>query len=378
MKLLFIVNVDWFFDSHRLPIALEALRLGHEVHIATTYTTHRNQFASLGFIVHDLYFQRNGSNILSLLSSTLNILRVYLKVKPDIVHLISILPVLLGGSILGFFDSAKLVFSVSGLGHTFIDKTLFGRLRKFVVCFVYRLALRSASGRIIVQNITDQNIISSLSGVDKNAITVLPGSGVDLSLYSPSMIKDSPPSVIMASRLLKTKGVYEYLEAVRILQEREVVATFYLAGSLDSSNPASLTQKDINLIFSRSAVKFLGFRSDLYNIFPKSSIVVLPSYLEGFPKVLCEASACGCAIVTTDVPGCRDAVVPSVTGLLVPPRDSDSLANSIHFLLNNPSILDSMTLSSRSHAMKYFDIKSIVFSHINLYNQLFAAESSTF
>ena len=144
------------------------------------------------------------------------------------------------------------------------------------------------------------------------------------------------PIVCFASRLLIDKGVNEFVAAAKILKERKIEARFFLAGDLDTQNPSGLNTNDIKKIREEGSVEILGFQKDISSLYSKSHIICLPSYREGFPKALMEAAGASRAVVTTDVPGCRDVIIPNKTGLIVPVKDSEALANAIQDLINNP------------------------------------------
>ena len=153
--------------------------------------------------------------------------------------------------------------------------------------------------------------------------------GVDLKLFSYSKINNKIPVVIMASRIIADKGVYEFIEAIKYIKKLNFKAKFYLAGNLDYDNPSFISKYKIKEWERKKLIKFLNYKKNIYKIIKKSSIVVLPSYREGFPKILIEAAACGRPVVTTNVPGCRDAIINGSTGILVPAKNSKKLAEAI-------------------------------------------------
>jgi glycosyltransferase involved in cell wall biosynthesis len=174
----------------------------------------------------------------------------------------------------------------------------------------------------------------------------------------------------MAARLLKDKGVFEFVDAARLLKRKGTMARFWLAGSPDPGNPATCTESDLQVWRDEGIVEILGYRTDVADLFAASHIVVLPSYREGLPKVLIEAAACGRAVVTTDVPGCRDAIQPGMTGLLVHRRDSAALAFAINELIENPGKRQAMGRAARQWAEQEFDIQDVIKKHLQLYREL--------
>lgn len=368
-SILFLVNVDWFFISHRLPIALKALEQGYEVHLACGFTDRYEELARTGLKLHPLPLARGKAGAIQELKALRIIYKNIKKINPDIVHCVSIKPVLYGGLITRLLGTPGRVFSISGLGFVFVAQGLLARIRRFVVGAIYRLALGGAAVRVIFQNRDDQKKISHHCKLEENSSILLRGSGVDLQRYPYVDEPDDNITVTLASRLLKDKGVCEFVEAAEILHKRGCKAKFQLVGDIDLHNPATLTQTEIDALATAGIINVTGFCSDIAGLFASSNIVVLPSYREGLPKVLCEAAACGRAVVTTDVPGCRDAVEPGVTGLLVPVRDSVALADAIQKLIDDPALRRSVGKAGRDLAEREFSIDKVIERHMEIYRE---------
>jgi len=369
-KLLFIVNVDWFFLSHRLPIAVEAMREGYEVHIAADITDKSNLLENSGLIVHPLNLHRSRVGVVSFLSEFLEIFSIIRAVTPDVVLLVTIKPVLLGGIASRLAHVPAVVFAVSGLGFVFVDDGLIALFRRKAISILYRLAFGHANKRVIFQNDDDKSTLVSLSRISPNESVLIPGSGADLSAYSVQPIYDGVPVILLASRLLVDKGVREFVRAAELVNGSNPRARFVLVGEPDPLNPATIQQKELDQWKLDGVVELWGYCDDMNTVLSSATVVVLPSYREGFPKVLIEAAACGRAVITTDVPGCRDAIEDGVTGLLVPVRDAEMLANKISFLLDNPGCCEEMARAGRKRAEEMFDVKQVVSKHMHLYEEL--------
>jgi len=363
-KILFVVNVDWFFISHRLPLATEALQRGYEVHIACGITDKREFLENLGVRVHSLRLLRSATGMKGEIEAFVDIYRLLQEVAPDVAHFVTIKPVLYGGIASRFLSLDKRVFSISGLGFLFIQQGLKASLVRGVIKRLYSVALGGKNSCIIVQNPNDKRVVSSIRKVP---ITLIRGSGVDLHQYKYKEEQCEKIKVVMACRLLRDKGVFEYLEAARILKRENT--EFALYGDIDEHNPATLTLDEVEQIRREGVVQLHGFSSDMARVFRDANIVVLPSYREGLPKVLIEAAACGRAVVTTDVAGCRDAIEPNVTGLLCKVKDARSLAEQIEKLVANEELRQSMGRAGRVLAEKEFDIKRVVAKHFEIYER---------
>lgn len=371
--LLYFVNVDWFFISHRLPIAQKALDDGYKVAIACHFTSHREELETMGFMTFEIPFSRSGVGIFSELKTILKIREVINLVKPTLIHSITIKPVIYSGLMRRTISATNpMVFAISGLGYVFTTKTMRATLIRLAVTVLYKLALSGNKKIVIFQNPSDEGILSKIVGLNENEKVLIKGSGVDLNVYD---FKQEPDNgqikIAMACRLLKDKGVYQYIEAARLVKKSHSNVEFLLIGSPDPENPNSVLAEEIDAWVHEGVITYLGHRKDIANIFANSNIVSLPSfYGEGVPKVLIEAAACGRPIVTTNNPGCRDAIVDGETGICVPVKDSLALASALVTLIEQPALRQSMGKAARNFAEAEFDIKSVVNKHLAIYNTL--------
>lgn len=370
-RLLFIVNVDWFFLSHRLPIALEAMRQGYEVHIAVSITNRLAELSSYGFTVHPLTISRGRTSIKNELITFLQVFRLLKQIRPDVVHLVTIKPVLFGGIAARLTNVRAVIAAISGLGFVFVDDGYRAKVRRLLVGGLYRLALGRSNLKVIFQNSSDRDCLARLARLPSHSIEMIRGSGVDLSRYLPTPLPQGIPVVVMASRLITDKGVWEFVQAARLLRERGILARFCLVGTIDPDNPASLTNADLDKLHAEGVVELWGQRTDMEKVLAQAHVMALPSYYgEGLPKVLIEAAACGRAIVTTDMPGCRDAVEPGKTGLLVPAHDALALANALQYLLSNSERCAAMGQSGRDLAEREFNLDQVVARHVKIYDEM--------
>ena len=374
-KILFIINVDWFFVSHRLPIALEAIKLGYDVHLACTFIDDRSNLEKLGITCHDINFSRNGGSVFSELLSIIKLRKIIINVRPDLVHSVTIKPVIYAGMAMSFIPkSPSFVAAISGLGYVFSASSFRAKLTKLCVSFLYKISLHKNNKIVVFQNISDETVLSKIVKLTEKNKVLIKGSGADLSIYK---FSSPPPAkkiiISMACRLLKEKGVYQFVEAARIIRNKKLNTEFQLIGEVDLGNPNSVSQVEINSWVNEGVISALGHRDDIPDLFEKSHIVTLPSYYgEGVPKVLIEAASCGRPIVTTDNPGCRDAVIVGETGLLVPIKDSLSLSQALETLIKDENMRNKMGDLARKYAISEFDINQVVTKHIEIYESLMA------
>lgn len=370
MKILYIVNEPWFFLSHRLPIALAAKKQGYSVHVATKSGETVKEISDMGFIHHEISLSRNGSSLRNELTSLSDIWKVIKKVKPDVLHLVTIKPVLYGGIASRFAPVGKVVAAVSGLGTLFLAEGKKAELKRKLGVGLYRSALRSKKTTVIFQNPDDKQLLIDLKAVKPEQTILIRGSGIDLSFFQafPENL-DSTPVVTFAARLLFDKGLNEYVNAIKILNRRAVIANFQIVGDLDLGNATSASEEDIEQWKSIPNLEILGYQKDMATVFKNSNIVVLPSYREGLPKVLIEAAACGRAVVTTDVPGCRDAIEVNKTGLLVAAKSAEQLADAIEKLITDSDLRVRMGHAGRKLAEDAFSIEQVIEQHLSIYQQ---------
>ena len=371
-KILFLVNYLSFFLSHRLPIAEALLVRGFKVFIG--YGELRGADPKLleerGFNVEFVPMQPAGFNLFRELVTFYQIWVLFKRVDPDIVHLVTIKPNLYGGIISRLIGIKCLISAVSGLGTLFINKDFKSKLLRFLIYPLFKLAFNHSNQKIILQNKDDLETLKNWGVLNQSKIKLLKGSGVKLENFKNL---DEPSGIItvcFAARLLRDKGVYEYIYAAKLLKERGVKARFLLAGDLDENNPSGLSIGELNKIKDKSYVEFIGYQKDIATLYAKSHIICLPSYREGFPKSLIEAAAANRAVVTTDVPGCRDAIIPNKTGLLVPAKESEKLADALQLLIESPLKRISMGAAGRKLAEEEFSIEKIVIEHLDIYNGL--------
>lgn len=365
-KLLFIVNVDWFFVSHRLPIARAARDAGYAVTIACGISTHAERLAAEGFEVRPLRIARGRAGLASTLRLARDTYRTIRGVRPDIVHLITIKPVLLGGIAARLLRVPKVVAAISGLGYTFIATGPISTLRRSLLSVLYRGALGNPRAHVIFQNEDDMRLVRGMAGLHDHQCMLVRGAGVDLQRFRPVSPPPPPVVVVMASRLLIDKGIREFAAAAALLKARGVQARFIVAGDRDADNPACVSVEELAQLMADGAVEFIGPQSDMAALFRSAHVAVLPSYREGMPLVLLEAAAAGLPVVTTDVPGCRSAIAPD-TGILVPVRDASALAAALERLIRDDSRRLALGRGGRALAEREFGIDGVVAKHLVLY-----------
>ncbi len=368
-SLMFVISDIRFFLSHRLPLALAADRQGFKVLIAAPGQSDCDRLKHYGFAIHPIYLNRRNRNPLNELLCLLSIYRAMRRARPDVVHLITAKPIFYGGFSARLLGIPALA-ALTGMGYAFTHQTLKARVLRFAISVLYRAALNHQQAHALFQNRDDLSIATD-SGFIRHATTSLVGgSGTDLTKITPKPQPSGSPIVLMPCRMLRDKGVQEFVGAARLIRGRGIEAEFRLLGDPDPNNPTSLDASTLKDWVAEGFIDWQPHTSDIDGAMAKCNIVALPSYREGFPKTLIDAAAAGRAAVATDVPGCRDAIVEGVTGLLCKVRSAESLADTLATLLTDPERIRAMGVAARAHAESHFDIRQVEQAHLKIYKDL--------
>ena len=369
-KLFIIVNVDWFFLSHRLPVALAAQKAGWDVTIVTADTGKLKDIEAKGLKVINLPMSRSGKNILEELG-TLNFLRkLYKREQPDVVHHVGMKTILWGTLAAKFSKVNGVVNAISGLGGFFAEdnKGLMARVMPKVLKFSHD----RKNLLVIFQNQEDRAMYVNKGIIDDSQARFIKGSGVDLQefCYTPEPTKGKV-KIILTARMIVEKGVFLLTEAAeKLRREYEDKAEFWLVGGIDD-HPGAITKEQLNKVCDEKYIKWLGYRNDVKELLQQSHIVAFPSYyMEGLPKSLIEACAIGRPIVTTNSIGCKDTVDNNVNGFLIPPKDVETLASRLKVLIDNADMRNKMGKSSRKKAEAEFSLDVVIEKHLKIYNEL--------
>jgi len=371
-RLLFVVNNPAFFLSHRLPLALRAKEEGYEVHVATMSGPSVARIVELGLAHHAIPMSRSGKNPVQEISSLYALWALFRRLQPQLVHAVTIKPVLYGGIAARLAGVPAYVAAISGLGFIFTRPSRGVDFLRMAATVLYRLALGHPNSRVIFQNTNDRDVLRKAGVVRMEQVVLIRGSGVDLDEFQARPEPEGPPVAIMAARLLRDKGVLEFVDAARAAASDPSGLRWVLAGSPDPGNPASISMEQFERWRQEGVVQCLGERSDIADLYGQAHIAVLPSYREGLPKSLVEAAACGRAVVTTDVPGCRDAIEPDLSGLLVPARDAGALSQAVLRLAQDDDLRRKMGIEGRRLAEREFDIRKVAQAHLDIYETLLA------
>ena len=368
-RLLYVVTEDWYFLSHRLPMARAAQQAGYEVHVATRLKDGAASIAKEGFVPHALDWSRGSLSPLGSLSAIVELRRLLRGLKPDILHNISLKPVLLGtAASLGVSDTA-VVNSLTGLGTLFIGEAQVSGVTRRAVRFALRHLLTRKRSRAVVQNPDDRAFVAAL-GVPPEMVMLIPGSGVDTRALTP--LPEPPPPVTAAyvGRMLADKGVLTLIDAFSLLGKRGLALKLLLAGDCDKENPGSLAPEQLREFASLYGIEWLGHVTDIKTVWARAHFAVLASRREGLPKSLLEAAACGRAMVATDAPGCREIAIDGETALTVPVDDIGALAAAMAKVASDADLRQRFGANARALVEAKFSAEAIGRQTVALYNAL--------
>jgi len=347
-RLLLVANqLDSFFN-HRLPIARAAQNAGWDVHVAINEAEKARGMDTDGFTFHAWPLARSFASPAHELKTLGSLNALVGMLRPDIVHAFTLKPALYAALISRWRRQAT-VMSITGVGSFFLGQGFREKVIRTGLTTALRLSLGGSRQMAIVQNPDDEALVTSKFGMAASHTRLIPGSGVDLSHFAPPQSQAEPPvQIVLAARMLADKGVREFADAARQLTDEGLNAGFVLAGGLDPANRTAIDEAELREWEREGVVTWLGQVDDMAALYRASHIACLPSYREGLPKALLEAAACGLPCVTTDVPGCRDAIISNETGLLAPIRDASALADALRRLITDAALRQKMGTAGRA------------------------------
>ena len=372
LKIVFVVTEDWYFCSHRLGLAVEAKKAGHDVVAVTRMAKHQDLIQRSGVsAVNFRTIRRSSFNPLRELATLLELLLIFKREKPDLVHLVALKPVFYGALAAHILKVPFQVHALGGLGFIFSSNRILAKFLKPITSKAFKLIFNRSNCRLILQNNDDFGLMTERIDITKNNVCLIRSAGVDLDEFKVSELPSTTPIVMFASRMIWDKGVYEFVQAAEKIKEKGIDSRFVLIGEPDAENPSSVPIEKLKQWNKAGNVEWWGGRNDMPKEISKSSIFCLPSYYgEGIPKVLIEAMSCARPIVTTDMPGCRDLVVNEENGIIVRPKDWINLSEAIEKLITDRELCKKMGLAGRKIAEENYSLKKITFQTLNVYEDL--------
>lgn len=376
-RLLYVVNDTPYFVLHWLERALAARAHGYDAHVGGSAGPGVEHVTAGGLAFHPIPFIRGRANPVREAQTFMALDHLYRTLRPDLIHHITIKPVIYGGLVSRWLEVPAVVHTVPGLGYVFSQEGWRAGVQRAVVKRAYRSALAHPRSMVIFENPDDRADFVDWRLISERQSMVIKGAGVDLERFRPGSadMSGQAPTVVMAARLLWDKGVGLFVDAAALVKQAHPDARMVLVGDNDPASPASIPTVQLRRWAESGIVEWWGRRDDMPGVLAAATVVCLPSfYREGIPRVLIEAAACGRPIVTTDAAGCREIVRHGENGLLVPPKDADALARAIIELLNDPARRARMGASGRARAEAEYGSTHVVRQTLAVYDRLSAQE----
>ncbi|MBS0972387.1 glycosyltransferase family 4 protein [Serratia rubidaea] len=368
--ILFIINADWYFDLHWLNRALFLRDNGYDIHVATSFNDENfvKKFTALGFHCHSVFLKRRSLNPSDDVRTCYAFYKVYKKVNPSFVHCVTIKPNLYGGLVAAMLKK-KIVFTIPGLGTVFSSKQFRFKFMRLFVSYAYKLIAKTTRSIFVFENHDDYNFFVTKKIIHKSQGIVINGAGVNTEQF-PYFELTGSNTLLFAARMLKDKGLFDLLEAVKNLRNRGQNVTLNVAGLLDTESDDAISEEQLCQLHEDGVINWLGACDNMPEQIRQSAVVCLPTtYGEGVPRILIEAASCGRAIVTTDVSGCREIALDGYNAKLVYPGDVEALTQALSELLTNRQTLLEYGRNGRQLVIDKFSDDIVLRSTLGLYTQ---------
>ncbi|MFO1412764.1 MAG: glycosyltransferase family 4 protein [Burkholderiales bacterium] len=372
MRIVYFANTDWYLYNFRLPLAREARKRGHDVVLVSPPGPYVERLRGEGFRWEPVPMSRRGFNPIAELRALAALYRLYASLRPDVVHHFTVKCIVYGGVIARTLRVRRVVSAVAGMGYVFGSRDAMARVLRAPVRFLMRSAMGGPGAVTIVQNPEDGEAILVAKLIAPRQLRLIRGSGVNTDRFRPACTAAprTPPRVLFPARLLRDKGIAEFVALAGRIGAEGIAAEFIAAGERDPGNPASIGDGELERWRREGRVTFLGHVEDMAALLNTVALVVLPTtYSEGVPRGLLEAAAAAIPVVTTDAPGCREAVVHGDNGLLVPPHDLEALVDAVRGLLLAPERALAMGARGRERVCAEFDERRVIEDTLGTYEE---------
>ncbi|CDT94244.1 putative glycosyl transferase [Vibrio coralliirubri] len=370
-KVVYVINVDWYFRLHWLERAEYFKSLGFDIHIVSSFSNNviKRELVSRGFTCHQLPVKRKSINFFREMISTYRLKKILDEIEPELIHCVTIKPNIYAGLLNRFFYHKPIIYSVTGLGAVFSSSSIKFKILKYVIANIYSSISRSNT-RFIFENNEDYELFNEIGILKYDNGRVIKGAGIDLARFAPSLAPLNK-NVLFGARLLKEKGLECLVQAKYELERQGVSFTLNIAGIIDDDVSSAIPLSQVKAWASSSDINWLGNVQDMPKLIKENDIVCLPTtYGEGVPRILIEAASCQRAIITTDVVGCREIVSHNVNGLLAQPGDVISLANCLRSLLESDEKTLEFGVKGRKKVETEFSQEMVFEKTLKVYDEL--------
>ena len=360
-KIIITANTGWYVYNFRLSFIKYLKNKDYDINIICPIDKYAEKLINMGFKIHDWKLNRKSINPINEFFSLIKLIKIYLKIKPQITHHFTLKACLYGSISASCCRSKVIINSITGIGPLYISKDIYLKLIFLLFRKIFRYIFINLSDKLIFQNKYDKNAYIKLKLITPKKSVVIPGSGIDTSYFKPNRLKSNTTQLklLFPSRVIREKGIIELIDACKLLWKEDLPIVLYIAGNIDKGNRSSLKPSDIEKFKRTKNLFFLGHIEDMKSLYQKIDVVILPSWREGLSRALLEAAAMERGIITTNVPGCREIVKNNKTGLIVNKKSILGLKKSILKLFYNRTLLKKYGKEARKKVIKNFDVNLI-------------------
>lgn len=377
-RVLLVANTSWYLYNFRLPLLRDLREAGYAVAAVAPHDSYTALLQAEGFTVHNWLVARSSVNPFSEAHALVDLLRIYRREQPALVHHFTIKACLYGTIAAKGARIYRVINAVTGLGHVFLGTRKRSRLMRRAIRPVYKAAFMARRSTVVFQNAADQEKLIQLGITDGERAQLIRGSGVDIEHFNPAAVAKAPApgafhqplQLLFPSRLIREKGVQELLEACQRLWADAIPLQLLVAGAIDEGNRSALTAAELSTLQADNRIRCLGHVADMRAVYAAADLVVLPSWREGLSRSLIEAAAMERPIITTDVPGCRDVIDHGRSGLLVASQDARAIELAIRLLLDNPDLAHRLGKEARRKVIAEFQVSLVNQSTLHTYQRL--------
>jgi len=367
VKVILFANTDWYLYNYRLPLARALRQIGYEVILLSPRGDYAARLQAEGFIWREFPLSRRGFNLLEEFRAWWRLVRIYQEEKPAVVHHFTIKCIMYGSFAAKLAQVPQIINAITGLGYMFSAGGFLKEILQKILFVVYRIVLKNTE--TVFQNPDDQRLFLKI-GLIKKDNHLIRSSGVNIQRFTPQPEKSGIPVVVLPARMLREKGIEEFVGAARMLMGKGISARFVLVGDVDEGNPATISRRVLENWKDEEVIEWWGWQSDMLAVYAQAHIICLPSYYgEGVPRTLLEAGACARPLVATDASGCREVVVDSENGFLVPVRNADALSIALEKLLLSPPLRKKMGINSRKMIVNNFSEEKVLSETLIIYQK---------
>ena len=363
-KILLISNSFWYFYNFRYDLIQTLLKNNYEIYLVAPYDKYINKFKNKGINCINWYVKSHSTNPLKELFTLVQLVKIIKSIDAKIVANFTIKASLYGTIACRFLKFKNIHNFFTGRGHIHINKDIFNKFLVKITNFIYYISLKETNIKCIFQNEQDMEYYIRKKIINSKNIYLIQGSGIDTDYFKNKREKEKSSKkyktrLLFASRLTKEKGVEELIDAFDILSKKKINFELLLAGIIDKNNKSCISDEYIRKISKAKNLNYLGHVDNIKSLLDSIDILVLPSWREGFSRILLEAGSMETGLISYDVPGCNKIIQHLKTGLLVKPHDIKSLSLSIEKMINNDELRLKLGKNARTYIIKNYNCKKI-------------------